>query len=932
MPHQAGVLNEIPPQPPTNLAVPGYRLHDALERRPQEPVFQPGDPTQTACNLILGALDLALPSGQARTQLECARDLMPAPALICLGYQEALEALISGAPEALPDADHFANGIARILEELGSTGDFLVVCTVPNPADTAFCCSLDAAAEVCCVEREVLEDLFGLGPEVLVTVHGLNEIGVQLFGGVEGALPDGAWVPVATAAAVEQRLLQINAAVRGVAARRGAVVCDFHATCRCLARTGVDASGRRLTGTYLGGLYGLSGAYPGAAGHAVLANAALAALNAAGVTHCPPIDLGRVAATDPVAQYRPAMGRRWRRFEARLRDPAPAIEARPPAGADPERDIDVRPDPPPRTRLRLPPGGEQVLPLQKAASYFGDGISVLHCTTPEDARWGNGGESLFGGLAMVDSHLEGRLRIRFDRPLGRSVRFQVSFEGDLVGDDGVLAAPRYFRMPFRHNSVSDPPGLVSHGDLDLETGEVSGLEIHARFHSEALAALVGVNPTFPRQPLSFPGAYGSAWARFDPRPDGLLDFSFYGSTFVPLGAETRWPLNFHSEDGHFATVPAAGTVMHPHLCLSTRQPDPVSAGTRAPLLPCNAIRELTLHTRNSAFGDEFTLEVPQLGGRARGRSHVLGRVQVQFGPRCGNSVPIAVTCLRPAGVMSELPASPITEVFPGRLYPGPDGFYELLRFPTRTYALDDLSILDDPFDVAIGAVDLETGRSLTDMLHRAFIHQDLIFALLRVEPRTPQASFLFRGPCSFESGSQGRLVYRFRGTVRVPYPEGFLFPGPDLSTAFRVGSNSALDPFLWIRAIETGASANPATGSASEVVASTGDVFSYAYRIPAGAGERAEFEYENHSQEGRFRLHSLTSVAFTSSLTGGAGEPDTVTFSGFGLWTKDGHQSLQQVAAQICRSPAAPYVGIQIDRGAVSNVNTKPPEDADAEP
>ena len=139
-------------------------------------------------------------------------------------------------------------------------------------------------------------------------------------------------------------------------------------------------------------------------------------------------------------------------------------------------------------------------------------------------------------------------------------------------------------------------------------------------------------------------------------------------------------------------------------------------------------------------------------------------------------MPMAVFSVPPGGIMAPLPPSPITEAFPSRLGPGPQGFNEFLRFPMRTYALDDLSIIDDPFDISLGALDLRSGRLLNSMLHRAFISQDLIFALLRVEPCTPQSSFFFRGPGMLVKGPSNQKVFRFQGVVHIPYPEGFKFP------------------------------------------------------------------------------------------------------------------------------------------------------------
>ena len=113
-----------------------------------------------------------------------------------------------------------------------------------------------------------------------------------------------------------------------------------------------------------------------------------------------------------------------------------------------------------------------------------------------------------------------------------------------------------------------------------------------------------------------------------------------------------------------------------------------------------------------------------------------------------------------------------------------------------------LTCIDDPFDLSVGNVSRKSGRLLGDLLHRGLIGQNLFYALLRVEPRTPKASFLFRGPAGFEKGRDGRTIFRFHGQVRVPYPEGYLFPSPDMATGVVIGPDSVLDPFYWIQAME----------------------------------------------------------------------------------------------------------------------------------
>jgi hypothetical protein len=947
-PPQTTVFERIPPAAPVrNLSVPGFRLADALDLRPAQPLVRRDSHKLTALNLALGVLHFARGDKEPPpTQLGYALACRPTFALVELGYYEALEAAVKCDPGLLPGADDFRSDYARLLAALRGAGADVLALTIPDPFDTAYFSTLDTAARVLKVEPAVLLNLYGLGGDELITAHGLNEISFQLFGQSVGPLPQNATLGAEVARQVSRRVAELNDAIVSAAREHGALVYDLQSLCRRLKTDGFHTGSRMMTAEYLGGFYSLNGYYPGATGHALIANELLHFLNVNYGADFPQVSIGDVCRTDPVADYRQAEGPCWTLADLPLPQPVPqeadtaddyALGGSSLDGAAPaeqrlsgwERLGQPQGEAP--TALRLPPGLEQILPLSKSASYFGDGIGAVNCRDQQGVQWGSCGSWLFGGLAMVDSHLSGNVHLRFSPPVNNVTRFEVSFPGGLAGDDAVLCAPQFFKMWFRQARVDEAPGLVSSGNLDLTTGMVTDLQFYARYSSTALFALVGINPTFPRVPITFPGQYGSAWARFEQREDGLLDFTFYGSTYAPLGAGIRWPLNFVGPTGQFASVPSAGTVMHPHLHLSTKAP---ARGGECPDIPFNTIKELTLFTHNSSFGDAFTLDAPQLGGRATGRSHLLGRVLLQFGARSGNSVPVAVSCVAPGGVMAELEPSPITAVFPGRLYPGPVGFDEFLRFPLRTYSLDDLAIIDDPFDISVGSVDLRTGRFINELLHRGFINQDLIFALLRVEPRTPGSSFFFRGPAALEEGAGGGTVFRFRGEVFVPYPEGFLFPKPNLTTGFPIGPDSRLDPFLWLHAVEDRRAGDYVKrGGERDVNSSTGERFSYSYEIPNDQTKRgAAFEYENHSQQGKFRLHSLAWLGFANSQGGEAGEYDTMSFTGFGVWTKDGVDTVAQASVQISTSKQRPYVGIQVDSGDISNVNTKPPDIKDAQP
>jgi len=930
-PLQTSVLDQIPPNPPSNLSVPGLTIMEAVHLRPKEPLVDRRSSKQTLVNFILGVRGIAYgEKEQLPTQLESAVLRKPTLALVELGYAEAIEAALAGDPGRLPATESFRENLSKILKALRGTGGEVLICTIPDPIDTAHFSTLQQAAGVVRLEPELLSELWHFKQDDLITANGLNEIGYQIFGGAMGPLPAGSVLPASAAQQIQNRICQLNEELRQIAKAESAYVYDLYAFWKRLRAEGATVGGRRLTADYLSGLYSLNGYYPGATGQALIANEILSQLNQEFGSRFPAIDVASVMATDPVAAYKPASGPYW------TRQSLPPVSAAKPAGA-------VEPAflPPPQNKpkpgpLTLPPGLEQVLPLNHALSYFGDAIAPLNERTPQTIAYGSGGSLIFGGLAMVDSHLRGNVRIKFSPPVNGCSKFQISFEG-LTGDDEVLAAPRFFKMAFRLNSVSDVPGFVSSGTLNLNTGEVDlskgALNIFALYSSTALNALISVNPTFPlppAAPLSFPGQYGTACLIFEQRADGRLDFTFNGTTYVPLGNDIVWPLNFTGSDTKFATIPAAGTVMHPHLALSTKETPVSHDPSNRPDIPFNSVQEYTLFAPVSSFGDVFTLNAPQFGGPATGRSRLLGRVQIQFGPRCGNSVPVAVSTTTAGGTLAPMDPTPIAQLFPGRLTPGPLGFYENLRFPLRTYSLNDLAIIDDPFDISVGLLDLSSGHLRHPLLHRGFINQDLIFALIRVEPCTPQNSFLFRGAAEVQKGRNGRPQFNFYGQVHIPYPAGFLFPEPNLATGVPIGGDSALDPYLWFWAFQDGGLPDTVKTGGGELLSSKGERFFYRYSVSGRADRHpAEFEYENFTQQGKFRMHSLAWVGFGNSNTDPAGEEiDTISFTGFGVWSKGGVEQVEQVSVQISNSTKAKYVGIQVGLGDVSNVNTPMPADA----
>jgi hypothetical protein len=946
-PLQSTVFEQFPLNPLCNLSVPNFRVSDAIRARPRQPLIETNDSQQTTLNLILGMREIMKgPTGPLPTQLETAVQSKPTLAIVELGYAEAVQVAVTGEPGNLPSINSFRDDYVTIVRELRAAGARVVVLTIPDPTDTAYFSTVESAASLVKLDAPLLLELWRLRPDDLITANGLNEIAFQLnaasippaSGELVAQLPEGSTRSAVAAIKLQASIRRLNAAIWQIAIDEAAVVYDLCSLFKRVNHEGVLVGARMLTNQYLGGFYSLNGYYPGATGQALIANDLLGCLNREFDASFPMIAVEDIMASDPVACYKRAEGPNWTLEELTSPQPLPVPPS--PVSVDAGSPTEIATAPGPCAQidstyaLRLPPDLEQVLPLDTESSYFGDAISAQNCRTAQTIQWGSGNNLLFGGLAMMDSHLSGNLRIKFTPPVGEWTTFQVSFESGLTGSDAVLTAPTFYKLPGKQQLIGDVPDHLSTGKLNLRTGQVDStpgsLNIYANFFNSALLALLRVNPNFPKTPLSFPGQYGSASVEFEQRPDGKLDFTFQGSTFVPLGNDTAFPLNFCGPSRQYASIPSNGTVLHPHVSLTTRKSQPPQPVTESPRIPFNTLQEFTLFTAASSFGDLFTLNAPETGGAALGRSHLLGRVQIQFGPRCGTSVPIALSTCPVGGVFEPLGRTPIAQLFPGILTPGPSGFNENLRFPLLTYSLNDLAVIDDPFDISVGALDLQTGRLLHPLLHRAFINQVVLFALLRVEPRTPTSSFFFKGPGQLRVGSCGELVFEFFGEVHIPYPPGYLFPDTNLSTSFPVVDGGALDPYLWLHAVQHGEA--PGVGQTigtERSVSSRGDVFSYRFWVSGKPGEsQVHFEYENRTQQGKFKMHSPAWIDYGSSTM----DDDVfncITFSCFGVWAKNGVERVVQAAVQLATSENVTYVGIQVGpAGKISNVNALIPSTA----
>ena len=577
------------------------------------------------------------------------------------------------------------------------------------------------------------------------------------------------------------------------------------------------------------------------------------------------------------------------------------------------------------TPLKLPAGNVEIMPVNHDGSFYGDQFRIVDCspdvipafpgdTAAQEVVFGTCGNQLFGGPAIFDSHLTGNLTIQFFPTSATTAHFTVS-QHVPVGDNGVLAAPLGYNFPILNSTVSDTLALSS-GDLDLTTGYVNPdtLVWNAFFLNSGLISIGKVNPNLSPPSISFPGARGFAWASFSQRPDGLLDFYFRGSTFLPLGNDlngdlVRFPLPYCDAEQNCVSFLTRGISFHPHLQLDTRDSlDLTPCAPNCPDIPTNKVEIFTVNARYTSFGDDFDLGIPQQGGSAPGRSELQGRILVQFGPQEGNGVPFQINVLPPEGLFADPPNSPILGAgFRGFLL----GTNQQLLFPLVSYNQHKVLFADEVHNRAEGMIDLASGQIVGEFTYPMYIDQTIIEQLLPdnhgrvttdpfflVAMRAPQnptdPNYAF-----FEKEPNGQTMFRanlfhHRSFASYCFPTpAFL---PDVCWTSPSGGSGNLNIFVKLQAAHLPDPGNPGSAVMSDkqtFTSSVGDTFSYNFSVACNpVGRPFSFVYTNNNSGpsgGTFTMTHLVSSSCTNSKvsTAARGSYDQIAVTGFGTWSKD---------------------------------------------
>jgi len=248
-------------------------------------------------------LILGLPlTDDSVSQLRLARERQPSFLIVWLGSNDVLD-MATGTSPAAVDLTPAAFGTAyrQVLGELGELGVGMAIANLPDVTQIA--ALRHAAGEVTQCRR---------GDGTLEPVAQTDLLPLDLDPALLPEPPCARVLDAAERMQVRATVVAFNAEIAAAIAdleRVGAAIAlvDMFARFDSLARDGFDVYGDGtlvLTTGYLGGIFGLDGIHPTRIGHALAANAFIAAIDARFGENIPQVDVRGVAMSDPLVANR----------------------------------------------------------------------------------------------------------------------------------------------------------------------------------------------------------------------------------------------------------------------------------------------------------------------------------------------------------------------------------------------------------------------------------------------------------------------------------------------------------------------------------------------------------------------------------------------------------------------------------------------------
>jgi phospholipase/lecithinase/hemolysin len=268
---------------PTDLAVPGATVADALNTRPD---FQFDDLT----DFVLGLPGLL--TFQARTQVEWAEALHPTVIIMWLGNNDLLGSATQGTDQFLTPLADFQASYGTVMARLAATGAKLVIANLPDATAAAYF----VPAPIVCAQANLPCSALGLSDGDYVLLPAVE----GLLNGTITTLTPSDVLTAAEVSTIRARTDEFNSLIAQQAAAYGATLVDIHTLLNQIRANGYRVGGRTLTTMYLGGIFSLDGIHPTNTGYAILADQFISSINASLRTHIPPVNVEAVSQHDPL--------------------------------------------------------------------------------------------------------------------------------------------------------------------------------------------------------------------------------------------------------------------------------------------------------------------------------------------------------------------------------------------------------------------------------------------------------------------------------------------------------------------------------------------------------------------------------------------------------------------------------------------------------
>lgn len=289
---------------PTNLAVPGHTVHNALATRPDCTFAQN---TGLVTNLVLGLPACLVNPMATLSQVELAEALQPTAVFVWLGNNDVLGAALAGDPSLIIPTSQFEADYVQIMDRMEATGATLVVANIPD-IPLPYFTPVEAIAFAAGVDVKTIQLVSGVPPRSLLTPAGVTQLGAMLAGFIPGPLAGQYFLSPAEVDTLRTRIAEFNGVIATEAASHGATLVDMRSAWEKLARKGFRAGGQTLNTRLLGGIFSLDGIHPTNTGYAILANKWIKDLNKKFNAGIPKVHVGQVKASDPLIFPSPLRG------------------------------------------------------------------------------------------------------------------------------------------------------------------------------------------------------------------------------------------------------------------------------------------------------------------------------------------------------------------------------------------------------------------------------------------------------------------------------------------------------------------------------------------------------------------------------------------------------------------------------------------------